>query len=120
MKGLPHPFYTVADSAYTGFTGIVCPYAGNSLMQYEDSLNFHISQVCIEIKCAFRVLYQRWGILWQGEAGQCVGNVVMSEDVESDEDTQPVFNELGCPADGLWYGALQGQHALALHQQQIA
>eukprot|EP00961_Rhodomonas_salina_P292751 3933184-Rhodomonas_salina.1 len=52
-QGLPRPFYIVADAAYTGFTRIVCPYSGNNLTVYEDSLNFHVSQVRIEIECAF-------------------------------------------------------------------
>eukprot|EP00961_Rhodomonas_salina_P134656 1811299-Rhodomonas_salina.1 len=64
--GLPHPFYIVADTEYTGFTGIVCPYAGTNLTTYEDSLNFHVSQVRIDIECAFWMLYQLWGILWRG------------------------------------------------------
>eukprot|EP00961_Rhodomonas_salina_P173717 2342657-Rhodomonas_salina.2 len=90
-QGLPRPFYIVADAAYTGFTGIVCPYSGNNLTVYEDSLNFHVSQVHIEIECAF------WMLRVPRER---VGNVAVEADDE-EEDRGPVFNEFGCPADGL-------------------
>jgi len=66
-KGLPYPFFLVADAAYSGFSGICTPYAHvKKLTDEESAFNFYLSQLRIEVECAFGALIQRWGILWRG------------------------------------------------------
>jgi hypothetical protein len=52
-------------SLYTGLPSIMTPFDGKNLPKGRDSFNFHLSQLRINIECAFGMLTQRWGIFWR-------------------------------------------------------
>ena len=58
--------YLVGDAAYKGVPGIITPFDGVRLPVWQDSYNFHQSQLRINIECAFGMLINRWGVFWRG------------------------------------------------------
>jgi hypothetical protein len=64
---LPAGFFLVGDAAYTLTNSLLTPIAGTlaSMGIYADSYNFHLSQLRINIECAFGILVRRWGVLWR-------------------------------------------------------
>jgi hypothetical protein len=64
---LPAGFFLVGDAAYTLTNSLLTPIAGKlaSIGVYADSYNFHLSQLRINIECAFGILVRRWGVLWR-------------------------------------------------------
>ena len=63
------PFYLLADSAYKGHSSVMTPFDGKQTSKWRDSFNFHLSQLRINIECAFGALCQRWGIFWRKMQG---------------------------------------------------
>ena len=62
---LPAPYFVVGDAAYSGSPSVLVPIAGSNLEAAPDSFNFHLSQLRINVECAFGMLVQRWGIFWR-------------------------------------------------------
>jgi hypothetical protein len=94
-------YHLVADAAYKGVKHILVPFDGQGLPQWHDSYNFHLSQIRIQVECAFGLLTNRWGIFWRGlrvddvgrasaiiEAAMRLHNFVIDHDtvVEPEED----------------------------------
>lgn len=63
------PFYLLADSAYKGHACVMTPFDGKQTCVWKNSFNFHLSQLRINIECAFGALCQRWGIFWRKMQG---------------------------------------------------
>jgi hypothetical protein len=53
---LKESFYLIADSAYRGHACIMTPFDGHNLSTSQDSYNFHLSSLRINIECAFGTL----------------------------------------------------------------
>lgn len=62
---LPGIYHIVADAAYPCSDRVLCPFPGRRLEVYEDSFNYHQSQVRMAIERSFGILVARWGILWR-------------------------------------------------------
>lgn len=61
-RGIPDPYYIVADAAYALTEYVITPYEGRDLPQDKDAYNFWHSHYRINIECAFGLLQRRWGI----------------------------------------------------------
>jgi hypothetical protein len=61
----PKQFWIAGDAAYGCSEAILSPFPGKLLPQEKDAFNFHLSQLRINIECAFGMLVNRWGILWK-------------------------------------------------------
>lgn len=93
-------FYLVGDAAYKGFRHLLVPFDGQDLPKWHDSFNFHLSQIRIQIECAFGMLYNRWGIFWRGlrmtpenatkviEAAIRVHNFVIDNDADPEPEAE--------------------------------
>ena len=62
---LPGLYHIVADAAYPESEKVLCPFPGRGLQTYDDSFNYHQSQVRMSIERAFGICVARWGILWR-------------------------------------------------------
>jgi hypothetical protein len=62
---LPGLYHIVADAAYPESEQVLCPYPGRGLGVYEDSYNYHQSQVRMAVERSFGILVARWGVLWR-------------------------------------------------------
>ena len=59
-RNIGNGMYIVGDAAYKGIPGIITPFDGSKLPIWQDSYNFHQSQLRINIECAFGMLTNRW------------------------------------------------------------
>ena len=50
------------DNAYLNTPYMATPYVGH-VAEGHDAYNFHMSQLCIRVECAFGILTSRWGLL---------------------------------------------------------
>eukprot|EP00121_Abeoforma_whisleri_P014328 Awhi_evm1s13215 len=65
MKGLAGSgYYLVGNAAYGCEETMLTPYQGTNLEPYQNSFNFHLSQIRITIERAFGVFVRRFGILF--------------------------------------------------------
>lgn len=70
---IPHPFFLVGDAAYALKPRMLTPFKGSKAEWNRrnldgtamDSFNFYLSQLRINIECAFGILVRRWGVLWR-------------------------------------------------------
>lgn len=65
VEALPGLYHIVADAAYPCSEKVLCPFAGRGLATYDDSYNYHQSQVRMSIERAFGICVARWGVLWR-------------------------------------------------------
>lgn len=65
IAALPGLHHVVADAAYPVSEKVLCPFPGRSLETYEDSYNYHQSQVRMAVERSFGILVARWGVLWR-------------------------------------------------------
>lgn len=64
VESLPEAYYLVGDNAYTITNHLLTPYSGNQGGDvYNDSFNFHLSQIRIRVEQAFGLLVSKWRIL---------------------------------------------------------
>ena len=63
--GLPANYYIVGDAAYPLVGSILKPFQGWRRNCWEDSFNYHLSAVHVNIKNVFGIFIQRWGIFWR-------------------------------------------------------
>eukprot|EP00961_Rhodomonas_salina_P282156 3812728-Rhodomonas_salina.1 len=66
-RGICCKYFFVADSAYGDNIAVCTPFTQSAkLTQQQQDFNFFLSQVRIEVECAFGILVQRFGIFWRG------------------------------------------------------
>lgn len=65
VNGLPKPFHIIGDAAYPISDQLLTPYPGKRLPPGEDSFNFHLSQLRVNIEQSFGILVGTWGMLWR-------------------------------------------------------
>ena len=60
-------FFLVGDAAYVNSEYLLIPVPGElpAITEWEDSYNYHLSQLRIVIEQAFGILVRKWGILWR-------------------------------------------------------
>mmetsp|Transcript_33765 Transcript_33765/g.75847 ORF Transcript_33765/g.75847 Transcript_33765/m.75847 type:complete len:94 (-) Transcript_33765:1098-1379(-) len=58
--------YLLGDAAYKSIPNVLTPFEGTNLPIWKDSFNFHLSQLRINVECAFGMLINRFGIFWRG------------------------------------------------------
>ena len=64
--GLPFPAFMVGDAAYGLTRYMMSPFRGRgNLSEERKNFNHFLSQVRVNVECAFGMLVQRWGILWR-------------------------------------------------------
>ncbi len=57
-------FYVVADNVYTLSCRLLIPYSGKEKeSSARDVFNFYLSQLCIHVEQAFRLLITKWRVL---------------------------------------------------------
>lgn len=62
----PAGFFLIGDAAYTCKDWLLSPYIGKQVHgSMEDSFNWALSSLRINIECAFGELIRRWGVLWR-------------------------------------------------------
>eukprot|EP00961_Rhodomonas_salina_P203376 2744142-Rhodomonas_salina.1 len=65
--GIVGKFFFVADAAYCNNVAVCTPFTRTErLSEDQKNFNFYLSQVRIEVECAFGILVQRFGIFWRG------------------------------------------------------
>ena len=61
VKGdMPPGFWIAGDAAYGCHAWLLSPFKGKNLTPQQDSFNFHLSQLRINIECAFGMLVNRF------------------------------------------------------------
>ena len=65
-SGLLNSYWLAADAAYPLIGSIMKPFQGKSRVDiFEDSYNFHLSSIRVNIENTFGIFIQRWGIFWR-------------------------------------------------------
>ena len=63
IENLPGGYYVVADPAYSLLEQLLIPYTGSNCKdKANDIFNFYLSQLCIRVKMAFRLLMSKFRI----------------------------------------------------------
>ena len=64
VRELPYGYWVAGDAAYKSFPGIITPYE-KGCTEREDDFNFYLSQLRINIECAFGIFVRRFGVFWR-------------------------------------------------------
>jgi len=65
-QGLPENHWIACDSAYPLVGSLIKPFPGRTRVDiWEDSFNYHLSNLQIVIENAFGIFIQRWGVFWR-------------------------------------------------------
>jgi hypothetical protein len=64
LESLPPWYFVASDCAYNIKEHLVAPYSGfTRFLEVNDNYNFYLSQMCIHIEMAFRIMVTKWHIL---------------------------------------------------------
>lgn len=63
-ESLPSNYWIAGDAAYKAIRGVIVPHPKGCSSE-EDNFNFFLSQLRINIECAFGIFKARWGIFWR-------------------------------------------------------